>query len=453
MNVSNSKILIVIKKIKNIFTFPVVSLAVLLSLICLVFMSFNTLRYYQAKNNQWFDFLPSQTVFAVKLNTHSYQPVQNTKLFGVFRDLNFDQSLIDEFIHTKQPISLVFLNNDGQVNSGVVISDNSNLDDSNKFNQYALPNNQKLISTSKFNESLTSPFDQNSILTQIKNHPGNSFGYVALSPKNFQETIFKNKLLTPSQKALESLLKKYDNIFFNIESDSNKLYISNYLESNSSTQNHLLLEDLNQSPSQTKFHLSLSSLESRMPKILNKSLEHILQNFGVSQNLYQKLLNSSITTSLDNNNQWQLVLNSKEDLSDKDLKETLNFLSRYFNPTSTSRVLKTDQKASINISVTNSESVIENNTINLISLNKRLQVVNTSPKTWQFNMFSINTEYVKPELNFIPSTVSAFDKVIDYSKFRLDFLSSLFGPKLPSYAVEIFQRDYNFGTHTLIVIE
>ena len=89
--------------------------------IAVIFMSLQTVKYYQSKSNQWFDFLPSKTILAVKLNTHSHQQVQNTKVFGILKDLHFEQDLIDEFINSQKPMTLVLLESNNQVASGVMV--------------------------------------------------------------------------------------------------------------------------------------------------------------------------------------------------------------------------------------------------------------------------------------------------------------------------------------------
>jgi hypothetical protein len=290
--------------------------------------------------------------------------------------------------------------------------------------------------------------DQSKIQYQIKNHPATSFGYIAFSPNNFQNSFFKDKLLTPSQKAVESLLKQYDNVFFNIESDKTKLYISNYLEGKTQDSSYLSLEKIASNPQNSTFHLSFSMLQNRIPKILNLSLEKLLSNFDISK----KFLKSSVSITLDTNNQWHILIDSQDKLTSADLESFLNFVSNYFNPKQTQRTLKTNQETTLNISQ-NSDSNLSSNKVVLESINKQIKITPQSEHVWNINLSDIHSTINQPNLNFQPDTFTAFENVVDYSKFRLDFLSQLFGPKLPAYSLEVFQRDYSFGKHTLIVIE
>lgn len=421
--------------------------------IAIIFMSLQTVKYYQSKSNQWFDFLPSQTILAVKLNTHSHQQVQNTKVFGILKDLHFEQDLIDEFINSQKPITLVLLDNNNQLASGVIVSQ-ADLDIANpKLSTYTFPNENVLVAIDNtLDLTKGAQLDQSKIQYQIKNHPATSFGYIAFSPNNFQNSFFKDKLLTPSQKAVESLLKQYDNVFFNIESDKTKLYISNYLEGKTQDSSYLSLEKIASNPQNSTFHLSFSMLQNRIPKILNLSLEKLLSNFDISKTLYQKFLKSSVSITLDTNNQWHILIDSQDKLTSADLESFLNFVSNYFNPKQTQRTLKTNQETTLNISQ-NSDSNLSSNKVVLESINKQIKITPQSEHVWNINLSDIHSTINQPNLNFQPDTFTAFENVVDYSKFRLDFLSQLFGPKLPAYSLEVFQRDYSFGKHTLIVIE
>ena len=415
-------------------------------------MSIQTLKYYQSKPNQWFGNLPASTILAVKLNPYHFDAVQNTKIFGVLQQLNFDPNLIDEFIYYKKPITLLLSDSEKGMVSSVITNQDYTISNIDQFRVFNYKNEQVIISDKNQEVGdLKTNFDQSLIKYQIKNHPSTSFGYVAFSPRNFQKIFFKDQLLTPNQKAVESILKQYDNVFFNIELDNSKLYLSNYTEQETLRMPILSLSDLVTSPKNPLFHLSLTSLEPRLPKILNLTLEKLLSNYGISKNLYQKLLQSQFSISLDQNQQWHIVIRSQEILSQSDLEKTMNFFANYFNPIQEQRTLKTNQDAQINLSQ-NTKSMKGTST-QLKSINKVLSITPQSKHIWNLHLSNTNTSAVKPKLNFQPKTISAFENVLDYSHFRLDFLNSVFQKKLPAYSLEIFQRDYKFGHHTLIVIE
>jgi len=453
MNISNYPKLINFKQFKSLLSFNFISLVVFIGSLAVIFISFHTISYYHSKSHQWFDKLPSQTVLAVKLNAHTYKPVQNTKLLSILKDFSFDQSLIDEFINFRGPLTFLLFNHEQKLVSGVILDTSSAYEQSDKFTTSTLSDTKVLLSNHQdLAVDLKSDFNQTNIKTQIKNHPSTSFGYIAFSPQNFQQTFFKNKLLTPSQKAVESLLKHYDNIFFNIESDDNKLFISNYLEEKSKNTSFISLDKLALAPSNPVFHATFTALQNRMPTILKLSLEKILNNFGVSKDLYQKFLASNVSISLDTNNQWHVLVDSKQKLTNQDLLDTINFLTNYFNPIQTERILKTNQETKLNIAQ-NIDLPNVKNTAVLASINKNIKITPQSEYLWRVTLSNINTSLIDSKLNFQPSTLSAFENIVDYSKFRLDFLSQLFGPKLPAYSLEIFQRDYSFGKHTLMVIE
>ena len=159
-----------------------------------------------------------------------------------------------------------------------------------------------------------------------------------------------------------------------------------------------------------------------------------------------------MSITLDTNNQWHILIDSQDKLTSADLESFLNFVSNYFNPKQTQRTLKTNQETTLNISQ-NSDSNLSSNKVVLESINKQIKITPQSEHVWNINLSDIHSTINQPNLNFQPDTFTAFENVVDYSKFRLDFLSQLFGPKLPAYSLEVFQRDYSFGKHTLIVIE
>ena len=109
-----------IKKFQKYISLSLIVGVVTVGILFSMFMSFKTFDYYQSKSNQWFESLPKQTILAVKLNTHKFNPVQNTKVFGIMKNLFFDQDLINEFINSKKPITLLFFEYNSNLISGVI---------------------------------------------------------------------------------------------------------------------------------------------------------------------------------------------------------------------------------------------------------------------------------------------------------------------------------------------
>ena len=117
---------------------------------------------------------------------------------------------------TTEPVTLVALKVE-QVLVPALIFDNSSksLTQIPTALQIQVSNNQTLVSNiSAFNQK---PLKTQVPISQLNNHPANSFGYIYINPAQISQVYFFDKLLTANQKSIQSLLSNQDGIFLNLE--------------------------------------------------------------------------------------------------------------------------------------------------------------------------------------------------------------------------------------------
>ena len=445
------------KKTNPFLNFHSISLVIFVGVLFGLFLILGTFNYYTKKHNQWFEYLPANTAFAVKLNTSLVNQTNNTKLLSLLDRLNSDSKLSPLLKSYKQSVTVVVFENQGQLEFALVSTRKEPKFSTLYAHQiskdlYIYLESKDLLNAFNFSKSL----DQSAIYPQLKNHPSNSYAYLAISPKNIQKFLFRDQLLDSKQKALDSLLKTYDNIFFNIESNKNQLLISNYQEFDPKITKFITSSIHFPNASDSIFTTQISDLNKRLPTLFKMTLTHVLKNFNLDTNLVEGLLDSTLTISKDKFSQWQINILPETQFSKTELSNLISFLEIYFNPQPVDHLLKTNQKAQISHSKTNLNSPKTlglKDPIKLESLNKFLHIIQT-PES--ISLFFTNTNNIQLNENSSKLTTKNpdfFNNVMDFSSFNLGVLNTWFDSNLPSYDIELYTRNYSFGQHTLIVLE
>ncbi len=428
-----------------------------------VVSSYFLVNYYQSKQDRWFAYLPADTVFAIKTNTHALDsPVASAKLRNLTQSLfsDADSNLKQLFHTTTEPVTLVALKVQ-QVLVPALVFDNSSksLSQIPTALQIQVSNNQTLVSNiSAFNQK---PLNTQVPISQLNNHPANSFAYVYINPAQISQVYFFDKLLTANQKSMQSLLSNQDRIFFNLETQDNKLYFSNYTNTANISAfqpaiSHSSLKSLN---ANHKLAYIAHTLDNILPKTALSILQKLSKNAGLHAQTLQNLRKSQITITKDTSQQWHLNFQSPTPISQAQIHSVIHLINNYFNPQDTKHILKTNQASQYNLAAltlsTDAPALHTSGTIYLESLNLYLHYQSHSNKSWKLVFSPYQDIQIQTSEAFRVHTPQALAKSQEFLSINLQTLEQLLhlDLNLPAFQAEVFSRDYRFGTHTLIVLE
>lgn len=429
-----------------------------------IFSTFLTFNYYQSKKVRWFDYIPENTAFAVKINTNilAQDSIADAKLrsliIPLFKNHNQDLKQLLSQIHT--PVTVLAIATQDTLEPALVVTNQDPLlKDLGSYNQYPVTPDLTLVTHLK--EPNLKPLSISIPTSQLNNHPANSFAYLYIDPDQLASSYFWDRLLTANQKSIQSLLSKSQPVFFNVETKDHKLYFSNYTNSSSLSQFQaaLKVEDLKDLPEFNNFAFVTEAVEQVLPKTLVTIIKKIANNADIHPNSLEMILKSKLSISQDQFGQWYMDFSSESELTQSQISSLVQLLHAYFTPHKTSHQLQTNQQSSYSLASLNTEAqTLENQvygTLYLQSINQYLHYKTKSNTRWQL-VFSPFADLQKKTGNqFQIQNPDALSKSQEFMTFNLQTLVGLLNLdwQSPSYQAEVFSRDYRFGTHTLIVIE
>jgi hypothetical protein len=444
-------------------------IAAIFTFLLALYYIFSGFNYYAAKKQAWFNWLPQSTVLAINLDTKDFTshlgPVSSLKQYFAEAKTDAPDELANfvSNLESKKLIYLLYYNPKKPQQLAQAISIRN-------ANQQHLPEippgyqSQQHLGYTWIYPSQT-PLDFSSQLAlnkldyQKANHPGPSKAYLAMVPENFSRFLFQDELLTATQKSIQNFLRNYDNLYFNIESKDQRLFLSNYnfdskpAMSLSPAVNLGFLVNQNHT---SQMLYSLSNLQSVTPKLLEGFVDSWVARLDLNPELIQQLMASQLTLSLDTNNQLHIYFHSPQLVNKQALTKMLQKIQAYFDPKESQQTLSTDQQASY--TAANPDS------------NESSNITQFSLKSLAYNLLWPNPLDSK-QLHFIltahsqqalsqqqPQQFEALSPKLqalaqDYAQFSPEFLAKLFGPNFPHLKLEIATYNFIGGQQTLITVD